>query len=516
MARGTSEEVISMSPGGVREDLNPAAIPDGFFEATTNWVNRNGVGRPRPGYGQVGSTLDEADTILAIGFRGSSRDGDNIVIHSLSAGYHWNGSSLASITGSWTTASVTDNIRLITFNSSGTTLMVRAAPNTSISVWDGTAASFVTASGAPTAWDCMAIGNRVLAMRVDGDPLKVAWCGNKDIGDWDLVNDFARLDDMPGNIVGGAPLGPFTGAIYKEDSIWVAQLQASTEPFQFQMVAPSPGPMSARSIVHYGGSHYWLAEDLNIYRFDGTAVSEPLSAGLSITLQNEFDFNKAEKCHGFTLDIKSPEITFVYPRIGVDSMDHAFTFNVVTQAINFHEYAADITTASRWTAQPGRTIDDLASLVSTVGSLMDVSSTIDGLGLAGGFTALLGDSTGSFYRYGIDLDDDGTPISWDWKTGWRAISGLEARTFLDGIASYWKKLASSFTVTLEIESTDTLGEDEVVDTRTFELSASSNHLTHPTDDTLAQWYRIKMSGQGNQNGLACKGAVVLGWPRPLT
>ena len=49
MPRGKIKHQLLQYPGGIREDLNFAAIPADRWLSSNNWLIRDGEGRPRPG-----------------------------------------------------------------------------------------------------------------------------------------------------------------------------------------------------------------------------------------------------------------------------------------------------------------------------------------------------------------------------------------------------------------------------------------------------------------------------------
>ena len=70
MAKGSLPPVpLLVSPGGVREDVNPTGVPEGTFLSASNFLTRQGVGRSRPGYTQIGSTLPAANRVMGFGVR---------------------------------------------------------------------------------------------------------------------------------------------------------------------------------------------------------------------------------------------------------------------------------------------------------------------------------------------------------------------------------------------------------------------------------------------------------------
>ena len=95
MPRGTLKIPILTEPGGVREDVNPAAIPPGSWGSATNWITRQGIGRVRPGYEAFGTQVTSADRITGIGFRGSHLVESNLLVHTLTKAYRWTGSAWA-------------------------------------------------------------------------------------------------------------------------------------------------------------------------------------------------------------------------------------------------------------------------------------------------------------------------------------------------------------------------------------------------------------------------------------
>jgi hypothetical protein len=520
MSRGTIKHLMNVVPGGIREDLNPAAIPDGEYLASNNWITRNSVGRPRPGYTQAASALDAGDAIMGIGFRGSRLASDNIVLHTLTAGYHWNGSSITDITGSWTTSDVDEHVRMVTFESSGTTYLVRGNQTNSLTAWDGTG-SFASISADANAMDpidLVVASRRVVALNPSGFPFRVAWSDFQDHTTWG-ANDFTEIDDTQGEIIGGAALSPLSFAILKNDSVYLATAQASRTPFQFQMIARMPGPVSPAAIVPLQGAVYWLAEDLNVYAFDGARIQGPLGKGLAQTLQDNYSFSARRQSHGFAFAVKSAELWFVYPVVGNPDIMNSFSLNIASGAVNKHMFADSITASTGWKQSPGRTIDDLASLSSTIDGLTAVANTIDGLGVPGSLVALLGQSNGEFHRFGVAFSDDGTEIAWDFTHGWRPAAGIDNRIYLDAMVSYWKLTPGSATVSLDVTVSDEINDNEAGITKTFDLSASSNHLVDLSDANglhpIGKWVKVKHSGSSYVNSMEHRGSAILGWPRAM-
>lgn len=507
MPRGSEKVLLQIAPGGVREDSNPAGIEDGYLLAASNWLTRQGRGRPRPGYAQVGSTLAAADRVIGIGFRGTADTVSNTVVHTLSAAYTWTGSAYTAKTGTWTSAVADEPVRMCSFVSSGTLYILRINVDNAIDIWDGGAGAFANATGAPAGVDVASAANRVLVAAPGGDNLAVQWSAKSDVNTWNAA-DIVRLDATPGSVIGVRALGPLTAAVFKDDSVWRAVAQAAKAAFQFQHVEDVPGPAGPSAVVTYRGRHYWLAKDGVIYSFDGARV-EPVGDAMPTTIRTNFDWSRRLETHGWVQQEVEPELWFVYP--SDSGNDKAVCLNLKTGALTPHTFADAITASASWVSQATLTIN---GLTGTIDGLDATYATIDMMGGGAYATSILGDSAGKVYQFGGATQDDGTAIPWSFTHPWKAAAGLGHRMYLDGVASYWKKQASSLTVTVGVTVTDSLGDDDDETTSTFDLSTDSNHLvTFP--NTSGQWVKVRHSAASAPAGVEHRGAAILGWIRNM-
>src|SRR3990167_1544908 len=201
MPRGMEKLPLLIAPGGVREDLNPAALPDGTLLASANFLTRRGVGGPRPGYLQLGSTLAAADRIIGFGTRGSPAATTIFVVHTLTAAYRWDGTSFTAITGTWAASTAAQHARMISYVSSGTNYLLRTNQANDIDIWDGGAGNFVDATGAPPNFrDFCSVGGYVLGVFPLGFEHRVRWNDQEDINSWTSTN-IAELDATPGHLI---------------------------------------------------------------------------------------------------------------------------------------------------------------------------------------------------------------------------------------------------------------------------------------------------------------------------
>ena len=514
MPRGTLQTIINPSPGGTREDLSPALIPEGWLLSSRNWLTRRGRGKPRPGYDST-LTVTDALRIIGIGFRGTHQQASNIVFFTRAHQYSWDGTSLTNATSSGWVAS-TDNqlVRSITFTQGGTDYLLATNTSNALLEWTGSGAFTATGGSPPAARDLVAVGNRILLMGIQGTsfPYRVQWSGFKDRTSWTSTG-FTELRETSGYVVGGANFGPNTAAVYKDDSIYLATVQAAVEPFQFQYVAMVPGPLSPAAIVNVLGVHYWMGEDFSIYQFDG-AEPKLVSSGLVNTVQQNISYADRDQTFGFpqvTQDFR--EVWFFYPNRS--ETFNGISCNIITGAVNHHVFADAITAGAEW-RMGGRTIDGLDAFSSTIDGLDSVSSTINGLDGTAPIEqlGLLGTNAGEALIFGSAYtDDDGTAIPWAFEHPWTAPGKDQARVQVDAVDTLWYGAAGpGITITAGVAVTDKLTDSETFTTTTFNNSTDEQHLlTFP--NMRGKLVKIAHSGNAVSANLEFRGAVLTSWPR---
>lgn len=516
MSRGSAKDALLAAPGGVREDLNVAAIPDGQWAAASNWLVRRGVGVPRPGYSQVDSAISSGDRIIGLAFRGEPAIG-NLIIHSLTKAFHWDGSSQTDVTGTWTTAAAGECVRMTTFDSGGTTYLLRVNADNAVDKWSGSG-NFADATGAPAGVDLFVLSNRVIVVKAAGNARRVQWSDFNDVDTWP-AGAFAELKATPGACVAGRAFSPLLGAIYKEDSVWIMAAQEGGAPFRFGRLTDAggfdvPGPVSPSALVSYGGRHYWLSKDRNVWVTDGQQA-ERLTAGLVATFE-DMGLDNSDQFHGMAMRVVEPELWFWYQEAAATGLTRGFIIKPDTSAIYPATFADAITASAGWTLQQSRTIDELDEDSATIDGLDNVYSTIDSMEGSAAPTAVIGDADGKFYRLGRAVSDDGTAISWSFTTGYRPSAGLGNRLEPDAVVSYWKQTTMSLTVTVGLTLTEDLSDADSEVTGTFDTSTASNHLTEFRDSPApGQWAKVRHAASSVVSGLEHRGAALLGWPRSM-
>ena len=511
MGRGVSKLLLSATPGGVREDQNPAAVDEGYLLSSNNWIARSGRGRPRDGYDRLGTAaVSSADRIIGFGFRGSVAIEKNLVLHTLTKAFSWDGGTYTDRTGTWTTTTADRPVRFATLSWGGTLFLLRVNEDNAMDKWSGTGNFADPTQTAPKGRDITSTNSRVVIARADGNVYRYQFSNFRDGDKW-TASDFIDLDATPDEAMACRAFGPLTLAAYKEDSIWLGVAQIATEPFQFQYISAVPGPVSPSALITYRGWQYWLGKDGVVYRFNGSSI-EAFGTDLRSYITTNWDWGLRVRSHCWILAQAEPELYFALPRISSQKLDLGFSINLVTKTMHPHTYTHEVSASSEWIAQPTVAWDDLTGTWNT---LSNTYASWDAMASGSEPTAVLGGIDGVAYQFGINDSDFGTAIPWDFTHPWRTPAGLGKRTYLDGIASYWKKAATSLVVTVGVTVTNSLGDADTESTKTFNLTTDSNHLvTFP--DTVGQWVKVKHSGSGYANDVEHRGAAILGFPRGMT
>ena len=517
--RGTISTGLSITPGGVREDINPPNIPEGWLLGSNNWLTLKGRGRARPGYVQIDAAVASGNTIIGIGQRGSDQLVDNIVIHTLTAAYHWNGSDQTVITGTWATSTEDQPVRFTTFRSGTTIWLARINAANAIDKWDGSGSAFQNVSAAPAGRDVTSTQEHVIVARPS--EMGVQWSDQNDIDTWPSAN-IAFLTDTPGDVVAVESIGPLSFAVYKEDAVFLATRQAALTAYKFQFIALTSGPVSAAAVVAFPWGHIWLGKDNVFYIFDGSRV-RPMdgSRGLVATLGTNLHVTNRGRTHAMRFRRTEDQAWFIYPDASTGDLTRMVSMVIKdplspqgTIALNPHTLPTAISASAAWQDRTDLTIDTLDGFSTTIDGLDNTWSTINAMSNPGESVSLLGDTAGQFYQFGIAVTDDSTAIAWEFIHPHRATAGEDKRFFSDGVSSYWPVTSQALTVTAGITFSDSLSDAETEATDTLATNTDSNH--HITfANKRAKWAKVRFAGASTLSDLEYRGARFYAFPLPM-
>lgn len=491
MPRGRNKLIYNSFPGGVRGDLNPAVIPDGQWLSSQNWLVRNGVGIPRPGYSQIGSTVAAADAVTGI-FIPQSRayfnHEANMIVHTKTKAYYWDTSSWTDMTGTW--SSSVERVAMIHYTSGGTAYILRGNRDNAIDyAVPGSTTAFANIAAAPSCSDMCAIGPYVLTGQPDG----VKWNAPNDMTTWPASNEivFQEIQGHLDGVMAVRAINNLTAVALSANGLWLCSLQAAKSAFRSAYYGEIVGPSSSGVVCQYAGKLYWIGSDFALWEFDGSSVRQLVSANADILrlAQNSTFAFQSNACAGsVVVPLREPEAWFVFQNLPISSNQLLICYNLKTQAATHHV-----------------TAHKLCSM--TVGSLgsTEVRRRL-----------ILGDTTGKVFAMQDDQTQDaGTGIPWNFEFGYRPVADVGDRASIDAVASYFKKTSSSCTVTVGIALSDGIDDSETPTTSTFDVSVAGNHLKEFRGNDPKKWTKLKYSGTSVVAGLEYRGSIITSWPRSM-
>jgi hypothetical protein len=189
--------------------------------------------------------------------------------------------------------------------------------------------------------DRIVIGN-VRNVAVDVRPDRVKWSAFRDETTWPALA-IADLLTIGDSIVTIKRISRTAAIVYKDQSQWLMQAQAGSDAaaFRFELVDEAPGPIAVRAVaVLPGGEHYYLGNDLNIYRF--TSQRSQLIARTSYELGLPVFGNLTAMdryCHLVYLPKRQSLLCTVQP--GQVSMS-GFVYEVKTGRLTVHRYSNSV------------------------------------------------------------------------------------------------------------------------------------------------------------------------------
>ena len=455
---------------GERNDMPDNEVPIGAMRVCQN-MYRNNKGRLqiRPGYKIATASTNPGGRIMGIHhFRTAVAD-EIVVAANLTGVWSYAGGAWTDITlgGGALTGTARNHVRFMTFGVSGTYKVVIVNGVDTPKIWNGSAAAYSTLGGSPgIAIDGAVAANRLLIL-VAPDLIKISDFNNPEV--WPSGAGFnVRLIDSGDLLVGMERLNRTSVAIFGEESQWVARAQAGGSPFRFERIAERPGPLSAAAIVGVGGTIYYLAEDYNIYKFDGSTCA-PVGFAMWPFIRESIDVGNRRQAHGMFMEGLN-KIFFFFTESGATSPGLGVFYDVTTGEMGRLRFSgitasAHIRIASgvTWDSLTAYTWDSLGTDYPTWDSFGEIDATRGNA---------VGDTLGNVHIVGKgDGSDNGNPIEAIWETPLKAYGGWAFNFVPESFDTFFRKSNTAITVEPSLGFTNTLMEDpEYVALDDFDLS----------------------------------------------
>lgn len=509
MPFGNVREFLKPATKGLRTDLPVNLVPDDFLIGGKNVVLRDGSIITRPGLAPIVTAAPSASRVMGGIFYKDHTDVERLVVGTKLGFFQYTGgASWADITGSALTGNDTAQVRFATFKISNSTRLIAVNDTDPVQVYTGTG-TFAALGGSPPVAKCVTTAfQRVILANVivaGGRRSSSLWIsGFQDTTDWTALREVS-LPDTGDSIVEVRALNDQVFVIYKDRSQWVATGAGGIFPFIFELKDRQPGPCSPGAVVQAEDKHYYIGQDGNVYRFDGSR-STPIGGFVKRAIQEDVDWTLQGRVHGF-YDLKNREIWWFWPKAGSSTQTGGIVYRVPYEDVPaafspLTLYSFLITASGEWNELSNSTWNDLTGTWDALQLTFPTWQNFNGQARPGGFA---GASTGQVHRFGEAGTDNGTMFDADWQSPFRSYAGLGNSVRVDAIESLFKTVASVTPVSIVLLKTDTLRDDGT--TSVGIVDAGDNQLLRVDfRDELARFISVQHRITGTFGGIRYLGS----------
>lgn len=472
MSIGTIHIPLEIPDGGERNDIPAHKLPLNSLAVCQNML-RDNRGRLviRPGYREL-VTTSPGGRIMGLHYYRTAAAADRTIAVNRTQIWSFDGASWTNRTNTAPSGSTTDEPRFAVFPEGSPIVYNVLICNNQVAdqIWNGSAATCSDLGGSPPVFaDMKVLGNRVLGL-LRPNTLRIS--AYNDSATWSATLAII-LADSGDIMVGMERLNRTMVGIYGDSSQWVAKAQQGTFPVRVEWIASYPGPISARSIVYHGGFNYWLAEDGNVYRFDGVQIVVVGYRMKRFVLDN-LNYTNRTMSHGVFVS-RFETIWWLFPGTTAGAPNTGIYYNVRTGEMGRLAFG-EITASAPWRTVTLITWNDLDSL--TWNNIAATYPTWDSFSGAANKAEILGDSSGDVHMLGLGGGgDNGNAISGIWEYGLLPAGGPDHNFHPLAYEAFFRQTTNSTTLSTSIGVTNTLMTD-----RSLTAAADINLQTDQRND----------------------------------
>jgi hypothetical protein len=244
--------------------------------------------------------------------------------------------------------------------------------------------------------------------------------------------DLVILGDTPGPIVAGREMGNLQFVLYKTDATYLAQAQGGSAPFAYYLKsAYNSGPLSNSCVISspVDGTHWYLAIDGGINRFDGTSTTQLGEQSRAFVYAN-LDIDQRGLAFAFA-DARTNFAWFFYPRKGVSGIDSVLLVDMNSGTVWPFRFPGKVLTAA-WETMiaSGVKIGDLNIPISQLTKTIGEFSSQQPNAIFGAWNGAEGTSE-CYLDFGDTDDGDSIPFFWESGLDQCGTSGYKTVTSSD-------------------------------------------------------------------------------------
>lgn len=240
----------------------------------------------------------------------------------------------------------------------------------------------------------------------------VAWCDRNAPETWvpslsNMAGDL-DLDEDSSELLALQPFGSLADVGgYKGKAIYILEYEGLPNVWGRRRFTAGRGIIAPDAILEHDGIHYFVGDDLDIYKFNGVSQPEALGnlRGIQKFLNMMTDQTKLNQVHAFYHD---QDMIFSFPARSTNASfapanRFAISYNPIEDKFARRD---DIATAGSFYKQASATtvFDGLTQLMDDANGVPSDVYGIDGIPP---YKTLIGDKDGNIYKYGIGGSLDG-------------------------------------------------------------------------------------------------------------
>ena len=263
----------------------------------------------------------------------------------------------------------------------------------------------------------------------------------------------AILADAGDILIGMERMTRTTVGILGDRSQWIAKPQQGTFPFRFDLISEQPGPVSAKAIIRWGNSLYYLADDGNVYQFDGISC-KPVGNAMENFVVTNMSFNNKVMSHAFYL-YEFKVLCWLFPSGTSTSPDYGFYYNPISGEMGRLLFGTGITASAVWKSVALIKWADLSSY--TWANIAATYPTWASFGSAAKKSAILGDVNGQVHMVGLGPgSDNGGAVEGIWEFPLLSPGGVDKAFRPATFESWFEKTVNATTIETDVANSDTL------------------------------------------------------------
>lgn len=439
---------------GERGDINDREMPTSALRICENMMRDDkGWLSSRSGYAPLSETNPDSRVLGIHWFRDASTAALRVVAGTKTGIWKYASGAWTDITGSALTGLDNSHVRFTTFFQGGVYNMVAVNGVDVPKKWDGSAATYSNLGGTPgVSIDVTALANRLVLLQ---SPNKIR------ISDFNNYESFVAdilLIDSGDLMIGAQRINRTSVGVIGERSQWVLRSQSGSVPVRVERISEQPGAVSRAAIVKANSTLYYLADDFNIYKFDGATPAQAVGWAMRAYVRENINQDEMDLAHGAYFE-EIHKIFWFFPSRGETLPKIGIFLDILTGEMGRLMYPLGVTASSQvrassvstltWADLSGYTWDNVSVDYPTWDSF---GESIDNFRMN-----VLGDSSGVIHGVGLgDGSDNGSPISCTFEFPLKDYGGFERNVVPKVYEAFFRQAPVSTTVQPYLGTSETL------------------------------------------------------------